>query len=280
MTRIRNGGLGLDFGGTSLRACLIAPDGRVLHRARLTAPKLEDIPAATRALLNRWRAGPLDGLVLGGTGIWTAATRQKIKKTLRGAARRVHVLSDVELAHYAAFGGGPGILIVAGTGSVAYARDAKGKTERAGGWGALLGDEGSAFWIGREALKDPQLRGRLPSALVLAHGPGTVRRTARLARRIASMAPKNRAASVLLDRAAAHLAALAAELATKLPWRGPVSVAWTGGLFRSPLFHDKFCRALKATGLRLVPTPIGIRPEEAAAQMALGRAIDPRVPTR
>ena len=42
--------------------------------------------------------------------------------------------------------------LVAGTGSVAYGRNAAGKTARAGGWGYLAGDEGSAYWIGREAL--------------------------------------------------------------------------------------------------------------------------------
>ncbi|MDE2314073.1 MAG: hypothetical protein KGL04_07855 [Elusimicrobia bacterium] len=280
MTKTRKGSLGLDFGGSLLRACLLSPNGRVLRRARLVAPRLEAVPAAALALLRRWNAGPLDGLVLGGTGIWTAAAKRRIKKALSAAARRVQVLSDVELAHRAAFDGGPGILIVAGTGSIAFARDDKGRTARAGGWGALLGDEGSAFWIGKEALKDPRLNSRLPSALALAHHPETVRRTADLARRIAALAPENRAANALLDRAAAHLAGLAIELKTELHWRGPVPAAWTGGLFRSRVFRAKFCRALKATGLRLTPVPIGIRPEEAAARIALGRAIDSRSPTR
>ena len=62
------------------------------------------------------------------------------------------VLNDVDAAHLGAFAGKPGILILAGTGSMAWARDASGKSYRVGGWGDVIGDEGSAYWIGRRAL--------------------------------------------------------------------------------------------------------------------------------
>ncbi|HVC09891.1 MAG TPA: BadF/BadG/BcrA/BcrD ATPase family protein [Elusimicrobiota bacterium] len=280
MSKIRSGGLGLDFGGSLLRACLVGRDGRVLRRARMTAPRLDDVPKIVRSIKRRWRVESLDGLVLGGTGIWTGAKKRELRAALRKTARRARVLSDVEMAHQAAFGAGPGILVVAGTGSIAFGRSPQGRTARAGGWGALLGDEGSAFWIGREALKDARLREKFPRPLTLAHGPAPVRRTAALARRVMKLAPKNRAASALLDRAAAHLAALAGGVKSELRWRGPIKVSWTGGLFRSRLFSEKFCRALKREIPSFEPSSSGIHPEEAAAKAALTPAIDSRASTR
>ena len=64
----------------------------------------------------------------------------------------VEVVGDMQIALEAAFGGGPGVIVIAGTGSIAYGRDAQGKTARAGGWGFAVSDEGSAHWIGRSAV--------------------------------------------------------------------------------------------------------------------------------
>ncbi len=71
---------------------------------------------------------------------------------LRTQAERIRVVHDTEIAHAGAFDGGPGIVVIAGTGSVAFGRDANGASVRVGGWGYLFGDEGSAFWIAREAI--------------------------------------------------------------------------------------------------------------------------------
>jgi len=72
--------------------------------------------------------------------------------TAAGVAERVDVRTDVEIALAAAFGDGPGILINAGTGSIAYARGPDGQLHRAGGHGWQLGDEGGGYWMGRRAL--------------------------------------------------------------------------------------------------------------------------------
>jgi len=63
-----------------------------------------------------------------------------------------HVATDYEIALEAAAGSGPGVVLIAGTGSVAYGRNAAGETARAGGYGPWIGDEGSAFDIGRRAV--------------------------------------------------------------------------------------------------------------------------------
>src|SRR5947209_7217999 len=64
----------------------------------------------------------------------------------------IKVVGDMEIALEAAFDDGPGVIVIAGTGSIAYGRDHKGRTARAGGWGFEIGDEGSAHWIGRTAI--------------------------------------------------------------------------------------------------------------------------------
>jgi N-acetylglucosamine kinase-like BadF-type ATPase len=65
---------------------------------------------------------------------------------------KIEVVGDMEIAMEAAFGEGPGVIVIAGTGSIAYGRDARGRTARAGGWGFAVSDEGSAHWIGRAAV--------------------------------------------------------------------------------------------------------------------------------
>ena len=67
-------------------------------------------------------------------------------------ASEIEVVGDLLIALEAAFGEGAGVIVIAGTGSVAYGRNAQGKTARAGGWGFAISDEGSAHWIGRTAV--------------------------------------------------------------------------------------------------------------------------------
>jgi glucosamine kinase len=64
----------------------------------------------------------------------------------------VVVVGDMVIAMEAAFGGGPGVIVIAGTGSIAYGRNSAGQTARAGGWGFAISDEGSGHWIGRSAV--------------------------------------------------------------------------------------------------------------------------------
>ncbi|HUK87423.1 MAG TPA: BadF/BadG/BcrA/BcrD ATPase family protein, partial [Terriglobales bacterium] len=67
-------------------------------------------------------------------------------------AGEVEVRGDMVVALEAAFGGGPGLVVIAGTGSIAYGRNPTGQTARAGGWGPAVSDEGSGSWIGRQAV--------------------------------------------------------------------------------------------------------------------------------
>lgn len=253
--------LGADLGATWLRVCLVRP-GRPPRRARTAAVPWRRAPEALRRLLRRLGAGRLDALALGGTRLGEAQDRAALEAALRPLARRARVLADFELAHLAAFGAGPGVVLVAGTGSVAFARGAGGRTRRAGGLGPLFGDEGSGFWLGREAARDARLRAalRLPAPLDLAHAADPVRATAALAPRVLAAARRPDARR-LRGRAAACLAALAREAGRGLP--RPAPLALHGGLFRDAGLKAEVLRRL-GRGWRLWRTRR--RPERAAAE--------------
>jgi hypothetical protein len=239
--------LGVDLGATWLRACL-ARDGRAAWTARLPAVPWRDLPRVLRRLLRSRRAPRPDVLTVGGTRLGAAADRAALARALKPLAARALVLTDFELAHRAAFGEGPGVLLAASTGAIAFARDRRGASRRAGGLGPLHGDEGSGFWLGREAARDERLRARLrlPRPLDLAHAKDPVRATAALAPRVLRASPRLRRA------AAAHLAALAREAARGLALPRPIPLAPHGGLFRDAALRRAVLARL-GRGWRAVP---------------------------
>src|SRR5919202_847998 len=97
--------------------------------------------------------------------------REDEEKTVRAIMRRIGhksrvlVVNDALIALVAGARDAAGIVIVAGTGSIVYGRNSSGESARAGGWGHMIGDEGSGYWIGREALAAGMraARGRGPS---------------------------------------------------------------------------------------------------------------------
>ncbi len=79
--------------------------------------------------------------------------RQTIAHALsKSVAGQVAVVGDMVIAHEAALGGAPGVIVLSGTGSMAYGRHQSGRTARAGGWGFAISDEGSGHWIGVQAV--------------------------------------------------------------------------------------------------------------------------------
>ena len=80
-----------------------------------------------------------------------ASLAQRLLIEIIGGA--IEVIGDMEIALESAFGGGPGVIMIAGTGSIAYGRNKKGESVRAGGWGRVISDEGSGHWIGLHAIK-------------------------------------------------------------------------------------------------------------------------------
>jgi N-acetylglucosamine kinase-like BadF-type ATPase len=156
--------LGFDGGGTHLRGCLINEHGNILAVAShppASFPKLkEKIGEPVSALANELqkRADLVGATIFAAgfcsTGVGRPAEREIVEWALgeKNIAKTIIAESDFMAAHAGAFGGGPGIIVNAGTGVFGFGRTANGENIRVGGWGYLLGDEGSGFAIAQAAL--------------------------------------------------------------------------------------------------------------------------------
>ena len=157
--------VGIDGGGTRTRVVLADANGTVLARAEGPATALspgEESHAAdiiqsligeVLAAAQRPDVRPAVCVVgVAGAGQERAAQALWSALATRRVADDVSVLADATVALDDAFGDDAGVLLVAGTGSVAFARAPDGRFERCGGWGPHVGDEGSGAWLGRRAL--------------------------------------------------------------------------------------------------------------------------------
>lgn len=151
--------LGIDGGGSKTILAVVDGDGRIVRSSRTGGINPLDNSdwwgtletalrpvAKTPGLAAVAAALPAHGEV----EAISAAQRDAVASTLSGQPQQV--LNDVDAAQIGAFAGAPGILILSGTGSMAWARDLAGKSHRVGGWGDVVGDEGSSYWIGHRIL--------------------------------------------------------------------------------------------------------------------------------
>ena len=279
---------GIDGGGTRTTLALEDHDGRELARvvgpAGLVDPRQ---PAATAEML----AGLVrDALAEAGTGekpvalcaglagVGNEKERREVEAALAasGVAGRVRIATDGEIALEGAVGGRPGILLIAGTGSVGYARAADGRVERCGGWGMVVGDEGSAWSLGRNGLS-AALRaaaGRGPPTTLLPHvlellkleGPQAIppwggraekAAVAALAMHVIDAAEAGDAvAAQIVEREARELASHAVALARRLePWEGVIPVVFHGGTLGAGFYAAAVTRGLDDSGY-----PFEVRP--------------------
>jgi len=238
-------------------------------------PLHEVLPALWRRI--GLSATRVDALVVASRGIWTPGERRAAARRLAALARRVRVISDVEAAHAGALGGAPGVLLLAGTGSIALARDARGRWARAGGLGPLLGDAGSAFAIGRDWLAAEAARGMAARARARALGPEPVARIAALAPAVLARARRgDPPARRVVAGAQAALAALVLDLARRLSLPRPVATSWAGGLLADEPFRSGVWRAVRRAGLAVAPR--APRGDAAGAALAMARALGRRAP--
>lgn len=265
--------LALDLGKTSCRAALWVGDRRTDAESAgapsLAAPggvMLAEAAAITaaRPLLRAAGIAHVDQACIGVAGALAAperAAQLAERLTTSLSVMRMAVASDAVTSHAGAFGGGAGIVLAIGTGSVALALS-KGVSRQAGGWGSLLGDEGSGAWVGllglRAALAAPSaLRGAAERMFgPLASLPVAVSNAAiaaRFAPEVARAAEAgDEAAGKILREAAGRLAALARDAASALP--SGAACAIIGGLARlSVLLTDRLEDLLINAGLALVP---------------------------
>jgi N-acetylglucosamine kinase-like BadF-type ATPase len=273
----RPGGLvvGVDAGGTWVRVRALAGSRRV-GAVTQRASDAPELAALLRAIWRRrrWTRARVDALVVASRGVWLPRERRALRRRLRGLARRVSIIADVEAAWHATLGGEPGVLVLAGTGSMVLGRDARGRWARAGGLGPLLGDEGSAFWIGREWLR---ARGDAAAQRRYAVRPDAVAAVAALAPAVVARARRGDGRARRTVRAAqAHLAAQACGVARALRLRPPVLVAGAGSVMRDPWFAAGVRRALARGGVRARWRESRAQPVDAAVRLAAELAMTRR----
>jgi len=159
---------GVDGGGSKTRTVVADETGRVLGtadgppsavRAGAVGGAEHSADVVAAAVRDALEAAGLTGarvqaIVAGVAGTGREPERDALWQALtaRAVAEEISVVPDAAIALDDAFGDGPGVLLIAGTGSVAFARGPDGTFARAGGWGPVLGDEGSGGWLGRRAL--------------------------------------------------------------------------------------------------------------------------------
>jgi glucosamine kinase len=152
--------VGIDAGGSKTRAFAVDRDGSVVGRGAGGGANLLSSPdpagSIGAALAESVGGRTPDAIVLSCSGGDRPADRDRgraILTQLVGPKVRIDVTHDAIAALYAGNPAGCGVVLIAGTGSIAYGRNDEGDERRAGGWGYLIGDEGSAVWLGLEGLR-------------------------------------------------------------------------------------------------------------------------------
>ena len=280
--------IGADVGGTKT-AVAVSQDGKIVGRAdgpgAAVRPGRALASASTiievvRAALSA--AGRLTGdvLLVGAAGAGRAPEREELRTAIRveNIAANVVVTTDIEIALAAAFEDGPGIVVSAGTGSVAVGRDQNGNRHRIGGYGWQMGDEGSGYAIGRASLgavsravdgRSPPtaLSSRILEATRSADFDALVRWAAGASpAEVAALAPHVLAVAAegdplaqgIADYAARELSQLAICLLPKMDLSPPVPVAVTGGLLSAdqPLRRALIAKLGQEAAFRPTEAPV------------------------
>jgi len=287
--------LGVDAGGSHTTVVLADSTGKVLARvdgpasamrpgggAKSAAVIADTVRRATAQASQAAAELPARWMGVGAAGAGSDVEQAELREALMatGLAEEVRVVSDGEAALRSAFGAEPGMLISAGTGSIAYARDPGGRLHRAGGYGWQIGDEGGGYWLGRRALaaagaqrdgrgEGSTLGSRLLGALGLRDFDDLVRWAATATPgQVASLAPHvsnaaqegERVGQMIIGEGAAALGDLVRALLTHFRGEGPVSLATGGGLLRS---GSPLLTALRAN-LASDPVALAHRPVDPA----------------
>jgi N-acetylmuramic acid 6-phosphate etherase len=265
--------LGIEGGGTKTTWALLSPEGKILRQGSggpgntllLSDAALEKLLRGIR------RDAGAEIYAIGGAfaGCKLAAEKARVEKILRRIwpkAARVRVMEDTRSVLAAAFGDGPGIVVIAGTGSnVAGQSTSSAPIEAAGGWGHLFGDRGSAYDLARRGMEAAyfaydQNRTSTPLAreFLVASGKASMDElvphllqdtgktaVAQWAKCVFTAAEKgDRDARALIDEATAALAEKVGFIARRLKLKQP-RVALAGGLFENqPRYIASFQRAL------------------------------------
>lgn len=223
----------------------------------------------------------------------TGAGRPEIAKTMWNLLAKIvggeiEIVGDVEIAFEDAFGRGPGVLVMAGTGSIVYGRSSAGETARAGGWGHAISDEGSGHWIGVEAVRaalrtrdrgeNPDLLQMLMDAMGARDADDFIVRVnanpapdfGALFPTVLSAASQNSLAAWVLDRAGSELANLSGAVIPRLfTTAHDIPVATHGGVLTSgERVRNSFCKHLESLYPAVVYRSKTLDPARAALELA------------
>lgn len=305
--------LGIDGGG-SKTACLVGDEIRVLGRGHSSGSNLIRVgeAEARKALHEAVRAACADAgidparvtkTVAGVAGVGRPEVRDFVSKALREVVGgEVVVVTDANTALHAAFGAGPGVVVIAGTGSIALAQDGQGKdgqgqTARTGGWGWAISDEGSGPWIGRAAVsavfraadagKATELERRILRVWQLGDRPFSDRQQlvtaanalpqpdfgSLLTEVVAAADAGDTVAAEVFANAGRELASLATLAVSRLfAGAATVRVAMSGGAFaHAPNLRKAFYNGLQAQLPNATLVPDLADPVQGALRMARGR---------
>jgi N-acetylmuramic acid 6-phosphate etherase len=291
--------IGIDAGGTKTVGLLADETGKVLAEVRGSGANLQthgelEVEKVFDEIMEALRQGRTISAV--GLGI-AGVDRPHDEAVIRGILRRLghretaRVVNDAAIALVAGAPEGRGIVVLAGTGSIAYGIDRTGKTARSGGYGFLLADEGSGYWLGHQALR---------STVRAADGRGPATRLAPLVyeamevtsvgelvprvyekglpkHRIAALAPLvqrardegDEVAAALIEGGARELALAARAVARQLDFGGgPFPVVLAGGAFKAcPGLVDPLVKHLDLPAG--TPRVLDVEPARGAVRLAL-----------
>jgi N-acetylglucosamine kinase len=298
--------LGIDAGGTKT-VCLLADEqgaivsegrgaGANLHTAGESA--VETVLRDTMETAIGGRAITPAAICLGIAGVDREDEALTVRAIMRriGWTSRVLVVNDALIGLVAGARDEPGIAINAGTGSIVYGRNANAEAARAGGWGHMIGDEGSGYWIGRESLaavmraadgRGPETRltsevlshfdvgdeSRLPRIVYDREWPRvSVAALGPITQRVAGQG--DAVAARILERAAEELVLAARSVATRLEMRGDAFTFYlAGGVFRVvPWLAEELPRRLVEVAPRAQVQMLHDEPAIGAVWLALAEA--------
>lgn len=298
--------LGIDAGGTKTVALLADGEGRVVADGRSGGANLQtdgelQVEKILHAVIEQATRGhhvTPAAVCLGMAGVDRERDGMVIRDIMRrlGFRSNALIVNDALIALVAGAGSSPGVVIISGTGSIAFGVSHRGLAARAGGWGPILGDEGSGYWIGRRALEAVarDIDGRGPhttlTPLVLEHfslsGPEAlvpeIYHHAHGRRAVASLGPivdgarteGDPVAREIMTGAAEELALAASSVISRLEMRGEqFPILLSGGMLGSGRWlAAEVARRMAEVAPRGEVVPLTQEPAIGAVRLALAEA--------
>ncbi len=295
--------LGIDAGGTKTVCLLADEEGRVVSRSRAAGANLQGegelqvekvLHEAMEEAVGESDIVPA-AICVGIAGVDRQDDHGVVRGIMRRIARKARLLivNDAMIALETGAPAQPGVVVISGTGSIAFGRNAAGEAARSGGWGYVLGDEGSGYWIGRAALRavlraaDQRGPGTLLTPMLLEHfgvshpqallrevyqqqaKPAALGGLARFVQ--AALNEGDQAAIGILRGAAGELEGSALSVARRLDLIGEeFTFILSGGMFRAvPWLHEELARRLSVAAPQSTTKLLDREPAEGAIRLAL-----------